>query len=1129
VRRSLSLVSLLTLAAVPLVGQQALVGIYPAGVPLDSGQRASVPLVVDLRALGGSALGSYQLRVTWDPAVVRYVSAGAGAFGAPTVNEANVAAGSLTLAGANPGGASGLFSVVELTFEMRVGTGSSPVSVVSPELTAAGTFVSIPVIATPGDICTSAGIYGDVNRDGSILSNDALLVVTAAVGLSIAPYSLVNADVDNDGDADTRDALVILTAAVGLPTTGFRVGQPNASSCAGAPAATIALTPPTATLAAGDVLPIAAQVFDAAGNPTSATGLAWSSNAPGVATVDSTGRVTAVANGPATITAMALGVPNQTVSVTVQDRHTWYVDAVAAAGQATHLGSAAYPFPAIQSALDAAGPRDTVLVAVAPAPYGAASITKAVTVVGDSGAAGMPRLRNSAGVAIVSNAPGTVTLKRLVLEESNAGLDARGDTLVVQSVAATTLRGPAFSIRGMRYASLTGVSATSAVLAGVLADSTGTVRINGAGVQVIAVRNDSAVGVAILNGDTAIVTGLNVFGIESGQGAVFSNLTRGVLDGFDVRASGGVNADSVFSMRLANGRIRDAGSSSDRPISIHADTATVDSVVVDGADRGIQLSPMSRDTLTQPNTVATITRSAISNVAGTGGVIVDRFSRLLISRLAVANVQLDHGIDVRRVTDVRIDSSVVTGVMEGFALTVDPAATLSMRDGKLRGHAGGLKVDEVQTVSLVGVEVDSSAVPPPFCYSCSAGFGVHIVHADSVRLDSLNVHDNTGGGILVDSARTVVGRGSVVARNQGFGGSGGAECQPPACGLKKEGFSPPRPALTHAQFSQNNVPGVVLNLVQQTALVKWTVDDNTRGALAFFGWDLLVAPAATLDSSSFRGPGTLLSAFGTAALDAQLTVRGGAFRLGQYGIAVTNLDRLSVTGATFDSVGGYYSPALNAYSMRDVVLQDDTVTAGAGWAFQLQTVGSATASGNLFRGRRQADVNSQEAALDFNGVDTGFVSGNRFEANLVRGIIVRNGAGPMTIDGNVVADDSGFAALQLHQPATVTHNLFARNANGVYVADAGGTSVIGNNNFEGNVFTAVRNETGTIVNAQSNWWNDANGPQCSGVATGCNPSAGDIVYGLFVGVDFSGFLTSRAGGAPIAAPPIRTARREVNR
>lgn len=1095
---------------------------YPAGVAIDSGQQARVPLVLDLRA-GGQVLGSYQMQVTWDPAVIRYVRTDPGVFGAPTVNASAASSGSLTLAGASPAGLGGLFSAAELTFEMLVSSGSSPVTVVSPELSAANTFATIPVSAIAGAVCTGGGTFGDVNNDGSILSNDALLVVTAAVGLPIAPYTLVNADVDADGDADTRDALVILTTAVGLPTPGFRVGQ-AAASCAGAPAVTLTVAPGSLILATGDVAPVTAALFDASGHPTSAKGLAWGSDASGVARVDSGGRVTAVGNGSATITAMAIGVTSQSVTISVQDRHTWYVDAVAAAQQTVHVGSPAYPFPDIQTALDRAAARDTVMVALAPAGYGAANIGKPVTVLGDSSASGMPQIRNSFGAALISNATGTVTLRHLSLLESNAGLDARGDSLLVRSVSVTSVRGPAFTIHRMQYASLLGISTNSAVMAGVLADSNHVVDISGANIRVIANRGDSAAGIAVLHGDTAIVADVKVLGVENGSAVVFSKLGRGVLDVFDVQSAGGVNMDSVGVVHVALGHIQDAGGAGDRALSIHADTVAVDSVVVDGTDRAIEIAPIARDTVTQPNTFLNLSRSAVLNVAGTGGLIVDRIANVHISHMTVRNVQLDHGIDVRRPTVVRIDSSTVTGIGEGFAVRVDPAASLLMTGGKLRGRSGGLWADRVQLALLSNIEVDSSAVTPPFCFGCAAQFAVVVGHADSVLLDGLNIHDNVGGGVLVDSARAVAGRGSIVARNQGQGGSGGCEFE---CGGQSGTLAGPARA---AQFTLNQVPGAILTLVQQTHLAGWTIHDNTYGGV-WISWGSLIAPQVIIDTSSFRGNQKLIDAGGNGATpNGELIVNGGSFRNTQQAIHATYMNRLTVASALFDSaMASQEVGVVEANWVREVYLRDDTLTGGAGYGFQFNSVGFVDARRNVVRNRPFYYSYYPEAALDFYAVDSALVYGNRLEWNGVHGISLHGGgAGPITIDSNVVADDTSNAVI-LGRQAGVTRNLFARNATAVLVEFGGEPSFISQNNFEGLGGVGLRNTSNDITNAPNNWWNAVDGPQCVGAATGCTSTTGDAVWGITFGVSFTPFLTARATGAPIAAPPLRTSARGVNR
>ena len=1120
-RRIVGPILLLSLVAAPraVQGQQALVGIYPAGVGLDSGQQALVPVVIDLRGLGGVDLGAYQLQVTWNPAVIRYIRTTPGDFGAPTINESAATSGSLTLAGAGTAGRSGLFSVAHITFEMLVSSGSSPVTILSPELTENVTFASIPVVAAPGSVCTSAGAYGDVNGDGNILSNDALLVVTAAVGLSIAPYTLASADVDADGDADTRDALIILSSAVGLPTTGFRVGQ-SSGGCSGSPAAALALAPGALQLASGDVVPVTATLVDSAGDPTSAVGLVWSSDAPSVAGVDSAGRVRAVSNGSATVSAMAIGVPAQTVAVSVYPRHVWYVDA--GANKPVELGSAAFPFTAIQTALNRAAVADTVLVVAAQAGYGPAVISKPVVVLGDSGAFGMPQIRNSTGPAIQSNAPGLVTLRRLALLESNAGVDARGDSLIIQSVSTASLRGPAFSVRGMQYASLWGISANSAILAGVFVDSTAVVDINGADIRVIANRNDSAAAVGVFHGGSAQVTDLHVVGVENGPAAVFGKLGRAVLAVFDTRAAGGVNVDSVGNVIVQLGTIRDA-SGADRALSVHADTVVLDSVVVNGADRAAQITPMAQDTVTQPNTFLTVTRSAVLNVNGQGGLIVDRMSQVHLSHMTVSDVQLSDGIVVTRANAVRIDSSTVTNIANGTAVLVDPVASLYMHGGKLRGHDGALRADRVQIVTLAGLDVDSSAIPPPFCFPCTPHAALWVSHADSVVLDSLNVHDNIGGGILVDSARVVVGTGTAAVRNLGFIGQP-SECQ--ECGPGNvRGSAPIVPR--SAQFTLSNFPGAVLSLVQDSRLASWIVQDNAFGGLFFTGWNTLANPTAQITNSSFRAAvGTLLNVSGNdTTFSGQLTVQGGTFQNAIRAISAQYLDQFQLTGATIDSVGDYYSPAVATQLVRRVVLSGNTITRSRGWAIQIEQADTARVSNNVIQDGRAVDPFTPEASIQLEAVYAGFITGNRLERNSVRGIVVRFGGGPMTIDSNVVADDTVFAALQLSQAATVTRNLFARNATAIFVDFGGEPSQIHQNNFEGNLVAAIRNQSNDIANAGANWWNDALGPRCGGVVTGCDPgSTGDVASGLNFTVDYSGFLAARAGGAPIAAPPLHVTR-----
>lgn len=93
--------------------------------------------------------------------------------------------------------------------------------------------------------------------------------------------------------------------------------------------ASVSVTPGTATLVSlGDTTDLSATVRNASGGTLSAA-VTWTSSNTGVATVDGEGRVVAVANGAATITATA-GTADGSASITVQQA----VDSLAASGDA---------------------------------------------------------------------------------------------------------------------------------------------------------------------------------------------------------------------------------------------------------------------------------------------------------------------------------------------------------------------------------------------------------------------------------------------------------------------------------------------------------------------------------------------------------------------------------------------------------------------------------------------------------------------------------------------------------------------------------------------------------------------------------------------------------------------------
>ncbi len=85
-----------------------------------------------------------------------------------------------------------------------------------------------------GQVCLATNLYGDVDGMGGINSRDALIVLSAAVGLPVAGFDLAAGDVDRDGVPTSRDALFILSYAIGLSVPGTTsLGEGDPSVCAG--------------------------------------------------------------------------------------------------------------------------------------------------------------------------------------------------------------------------------------------------------------------------------------------------------------------------------------------------------------------------------------------------------------------------------------------------------------------------------------------------------------------------------------------------------------------------------------------------------------------------------------------------------------------------------------------------------------------------------------------------------------------------------------------------------------------------------------------------------------------------------------------------------------------------------
>jgi hypothetical protein len=77
---------------------------------------------------------------------------------------------------------------------------------------AAGPLTKADVLINPVD--APEYVYGDVDGDGEITTDDALKILTVALG-STPDYEFVIGDVDCDGETTTEDALMTLKVALG--------------------------------------------------------------------------------------------------------------------------------------------------------------------------------------------------------------------------------------------------------------------------------------------------------------------------------------------------------------------------------------------------------------------------------------------------------------------------------------------------------------------------------------------------------------------------------------------------------------------------------------------------------------------------------------------------------------------------------------------------------------------------------------------------------------------------------------------------------------------------------------------------------------------------------------------------
>lgn len=739
--RTLAALALLSTAPLAALGAQVVIGPRTAGIQLGApGDTVVVPIVADMSAAGGASLGSVTARLTWRPSVLRLIGVSAGGFGAPASN-LDSANGELRFASVSLGGASGQATLLNARFQAIGATrDSSTLAVLVDEMSAAGTLAPLPVVSTASLVCVGAvaGRWGDITGDDQVMSNDALAIVTSAVGLSIAPLTVNNGDVDSSGTVTSRDALIVLSFAVGLSTSQFRVNLIR-QLCTVTPATALALTPTAVQLRPGDHVPVAAVARDASLAIVHTPAVQWISRDSAVATVDAAGDITAVGAGTTRIVAIAAPGVMDSVSVDVNALpRVWFVNG--GHSNPVEHGSQAYPFSSIGQALAAAAVNDTIRVAVAE--YGEQlRLFRPVVILGDSGAAGFPRIRPTAGPAMLvdSVGTGTVIARRLEMPSTDGAVRARGagGLLELDRLRITGSRSHAVKAIGFGSLVVTGGHIIGSADGGIEVDSTPLVTLSRHTVDLV---STSAAGSGFaLTARTGTTLTMDSVSLRGGGAQVqgFSQvlISRGELaGGSGTAALTVVGADSVD---LAATRVA-AGLGGVFITSVPTGVVRADSLTVDGAS-GLVVSAAR---------AVRLRRLQYQNPGGGPGLLIQDADTV---HLAGASI---NGGDLRitRTTLVPMQTTLDTVAVHGGRVQ------LSSSGGQVRIHGGLIENGADQTLQVMGADyarVERLEVRQTRLLTPSFALGPHALDfasTDTIVLDSVYVHDNGPGALLVVGA-----------------------------------------------------------------------------------------------------------------------------------------------------------------------------------------------------------------------------------------------------------------------------------------------------------------------------------------------------------------------------------------
>lgn len=1123
-------------------------------IPVTLGGQASslvgvdfdVPIEIDLSARA-ELLGSLALTVRWNPSVLQLVSGQEAGFGHLTVNEDSLAAGAVFIAAANPAGVGGRILIAVARFRPLVASTTTLQLSVS-ELYAAGTFADLTSFALPSDreFCPALGRWGDLDADGAANSRDALIALSASIGLDVSGFQVAVGDVDANGRTEARDALIILSHTVGLDVSQFRVFAIAPGACVVPVTTTLVLDPGDVTVSTGQQVAYTAIAAEPGGGSAAVTDVFWRSSQPGVAAVGPSGVVTALTVGTSTITVVRSGGDSASAMVTVAERHTHWVDALAW-NAVNQLGSSTLPFGTIQGALDFAAEGDTVKVR--PGRYAEAlTVEQGVVLEGDT---------TGGALRPVLSVPGPSTYSITVLGARRLELhNFRSDSLYramdIAFADSVLLRNVEFrqSQSGVTTIDIDTVTALEIEQS----------RFFGAGVNLGGYAVEINVGAGLFRMDSSRVAeygggGLYLIGVDSidiRHSSLEHLYSRGIY------ACASCAGQRTSALVLSESLVRDV--LYNEPVVMDGfRRAQFDHNVIDGGDEGIYLYNASAqvgivsllgDSVFAPGYYwldvrgyDSLTIDSVYAVSEDGATLDEgRYTSIQNSQWKTSNYYglqidpypLDSATVVGRIHNVVIEGPdpgmcdrCYSGVEVGWGhwdidgLTTsnwDEAISIWDADATIRNvtvsHAWyGIyhSCGKVSVANLAATDVEYGV----YAYGCAP--------TDSVTVDSSSITFDYSG-VYVDEGNAVLRSNTL---QSGVGGSYGIQ---------------------------------VYNAFLRT-------DGNHVGPIGSYGiWfdgyyysgvDSAFTALIARDTVACGSTGT-----GIYGYDGSISVFGAVVSGCRYGVYLNNSDsrlqpatplEVRASMVTVPS-GGYYGIYANGNDRADVRLVGNTVTGnsqnGALYLNASANMPRARIDSNTVDGvsgmgiyAEYADtlrirwnaVNNLAPGYSVAGSAAGIVVGYADAADViaeVRGNRITGGTGSgillyrnlsadtvtVLVDSNVVQGvDSMGVWVSYYSRARVTRNAFnGVGLDGVYVYRSNNdpaATVVNNNNITGSGRYGVYNAHTSAIDATNNWWDDSLGP--SGIY-GDPASLGDSVSNY---VTWSPPLASPEGAAPTPAPP----------